>query len=292
MTLAERIKKARGTRLTQKELADAVGVSQPMISKLERGVTGETSLLIRIARVTGVRPEWLESEEGPMNATPAIEPAPRVAPDAILPARLHTARLAHRYEVADAARVVGVTPERWEAWERGEDLPPPPRLAIIAGALGVPLHELTGGAPDATNIVPIQRNPFAVSRRIPLVTLVQAGHWTEIRETLPEDVGWLEAEDVSPDAFAVKVAGDSMEPTFPEGTTLIVDPAARTPDLFGMLGRYVIARLPDTNEATFKRLVRDAGRYMLKAINPAYPIIFVTSECEIVGVVVQSRQDW
>lgn len=75
MTLAERIKKARGNRLTQKELADAVGVSQPMISKLERGVTGETSLLIRIAKATGVRPEWLESEEGPMDAAPAT-PAP------------------------------------------------------------------------------------------------------------------------------------------------------------------------------------------------------------------------
>lgn len=270
-------------------LHERTGLSKKAAGKwLNAEAMPETKRIEGLAKLLNVDARWLLSGQGVAPEDDNKQPSRQTT---TLPARLHAARLARRYEVADAARVTGVTPERWEAWERGEDLPPPPRLAIIAGALGVPLHELTGGEPSHANVVPVVRNPFATSRRIPLVSSVQAGNWTEVRGHLPEDVKWLEAEDVSPDAFAVKVEGDSMEPAFPEGTTLIVDPAARTQDMINMIGRYVIARLPDTNEATFKRLVRDAGRYMLKAINPAYPIIFVTGECEIVGVVVQARQD-
>ncbi len=55
-------------------------------------------------------------------------------------------------------------------------------------------------------------------------------------------------------------------------------------------GKLVVAKLPDSNEATFKKLVSDGGKLFLKPLNPAYRIEEFTEECRIVGVVVQATQ--
>lgn len=47
--------------------------------------------------------------------------------------------------------------------------------------------------------------------------------------------------------------------------------------------------LSDTNEATFKKLVIDAGRKYLKPLNPNYRTIEINGNCEIVGVVRQIK---
>lgn len=65
-----RLRHARKRRdnMPQMALAKAVGVTQPSISDLESGETKEVSgpLLIRIAKVLRVRPEWLVTGEQPM----------------------------------------------------------------------------------------------------------------------------------------------------------------------------------------------------------------------------------
>lgn len=90
-TLASRLKKARNyARLTQAQLSERSGVKQQMISKLELGQSFETSKLVELAIACGVRPEWLATEQGEMEA-PAIasdsnaEPAPRLAPPRRIP---------------------------------------------------------------------------------------------------------------------------------------------------------------------------------------------------------------
>lgn len=67
MTLADRIKAAR-TRagLNQPALSSLSGVKQQVISKLERGIQKETADIVKIAKACGVRPEWLDAEDGPM----------------------------------------------------------------------------------------------------------------------------------------------------------------------------------------------------------------------------------
>lgn len=66
-TLAARIKRARKhAGLNQTELAERVGLSQQQISSLETGAAEETTALVKIARVCGVNPFWLDSGEGAM----------------------------------------------------------------------------------------------------------------------------------------------------------------------------------------------------------------------------------
>ena len=85
MELSERVKVARShAGLKQPELAKLAGVTQAVISNLERGVAGSSKKLPKIARVCGVRVDWLTMESGPMLDDPAtvqahgsdVEPGP------------------------------------------------------------------------------------------------------------------------------------------------------------------------------------------------------------------------
>lgn len=68
-----------------------------------------------------------------------------------------------------------------------------------------------------------------------------------------------------------------------EGTLILVDTEADAKP-----GKLVVAKLGDSNEATFKKLVEDGGRRYLKPLNPAYPTEACAENCRIVGVVVRA----
>lgn len=143
-------------------------------------------------------------------------------------------------------------------------------------------------------IVGDQSNISAINQRfgkIPLISWVQAGAWCEaISNTEIYDAdSWLSCPvPISEHGYALKVHGDSMTNpgpgrSYPAGCIIFVDPEAET-----KTGDRVIARVPRTNEATFKILVEDAGRQFLRPINPQYPIIDITEETHICGKVVGS----
>ncbi|MBE5254551.1 XRE family transcriptional regulator [Mixta mediterraneensis] len=67
MTFSERLGLAmKEAGLTQGGLAEAVGMAQPSIWKLVSGGAKGSKRSIDLARVLGVRPEWLASGDGPM----------------------------------------------------------------------------------------------------------------------------------------------------------------------------------------------------------------------------------
>lgn len=67
MTLSERIQIARKqARLTQKELADRVGISQTAIHKLECGRSKSSRRTVAMALTCGVDPIWLDTGRGDM----------------------------------------------------------------------------------------------------------------------------------------------------------------------------------------------------------------------------------
>ncbi len=79
MTLSERVKTARKQAdLTQKELADRVGVSQTAIHKLESGRSVSSRRTVSIALTCGVDPIWLDTGRGEMSligSTPGMTQA-------------------------------------------------------------------------------------------------------------------------------------------------------------------------------------------------------------------------
>lgn len=127
--------------------------------------------------------------------------------------------------------------------------------------------------------------------KVPLISWVQAGAWCEAISNVEsyDADSWLSCPvPISKNGYALKVHGDSMTNpgpgrSYPAGCIIFVDPEVET-----KTGDRVIARVPRTNEATFKVLVEDAGRQFLRPINPQYPIINITEETHICGKVVGS----
>jgi SOS-response transcriptional repressor LexA len=89
--------------------------------------------------------------------------------------------------------------------------------------------------------------------------------------------------------YALRVRGDSMtnpngDPTFPDGCIIVVEPdAIDTPDK--LVGSLVIVRRHGDDEATFKKLVRDGGKFLLRPLNPQYPMLELEEGDTLCGVV-------
>ena len=127
--------------------------------------------------------------------------------------------------------------------------------------------------------------------KVPLISWVKAGAWCEAFTNIDlndQDV-WISCPvNISKSGYALKVIGDSMtnpgpDRSYPSGCIIFVDP-----EIEASTGDRVIARVPRTNEVTFKILVSDAGRQYLRPINPQYPIIDITEETFICGKIVGS----
>jgi phage repressor protein C with HTH and peptisase S24 domain len=138
-------------------------------------------------------------------------------------------------------------------------------LAKVLDATGASLETFTALVTGSSRLMGSVRPP----RRIPLLGLAQAGQdgffddagfpvggsWDEV--SLPE-VG-------DPHAYALEIAGDSMEPVFRDGDMVVVSPSAPI-----RRGDRVVAKTL-AGEVLAKQLARrSAKRVELKSLNPAH----------------------
>jgi len=80
--------------------------------------------------------------------------------------------------------------------------------------------------------------------------------------------------------FALRVIGDEMEPEFPDGCILIIDPAGHCQH-----GSFVIAQHDGGH--IFRQLEIKKNRYTLKALKDGIELISIESKSNVIGVVVQ-----
>lgn len=153
---------------------------------------------------------------------------------------------------------------------------------VLASALSVSPGELLFGAPDNADFI------MPGLRPVPVVSYVQAGMFTEAYNINTSG----EAEELvyfdgpaSDLLFALRVKGDSMEPEFKEGDTIIVDPTVEPHP-----GEFVVAKNGD-NEATFKKYrEKSGGGFELVPLNTDYSIIDSSQQdVVIIGTVVEHR---
>lgn len=164
-------------------------------------------------------------------------------------------------------------------------------LRLIAQALGCSVVDFFAAeGPAAGNIEPA---PLG-TRRIPLIDYVQAGHMAEVCNpyTVGDASEWLMTEsELSANAFALRIKGDSMLPDFTEGDVVIVDPAVNP-----YPGSFVVAKNGE-NEATFKKYrprginERGVDVFELVPLNDDYPSIRSDLVAvNIIGTMVEHRR--
>jgi repressor LexA len=106
---------------------------------------------------------------------------------------------------------------------------------------------------DGSRETPIIKAPITPGRLIPIINKVAAGYPTDFND-LDYPVGiadeYLRCPDVhDPNAFAVRVVGDSMEPKFHQGDIIIFSPKVEVRN-----GDDCFVRLATPHETIFKRV--------------------------------------
>lgn len=194
--------------------------------------------------------------------------------------------------LAEISGVPQPTIQRFLKGTHGE--PRSATIKKIAKGFGLSEAELRGfQIQDTKGYINTEPGPDIVGR-VPLISWVQAGSWAEVIDNyLPGQAEeWrLTTAKCSKNAFALRVKGDSMtnpngSPSIPEGYIIIVDPQRQANN-----GDLIVARLDDSMEATFKKLVIDGGLRYLKPLNPAYPVIQINGNCTIIGKVIKVELD-
>ena len=142
-------------------------------------------------------------------------------------------------------------------------------VAKVLDATGASLEAFTAlvsGARALASNSAVRNAP----RRIPLIGFAQAGGDGFFDDGgYPVGGGWDEValpEIGDPNAYALEVSGDSMEPVFRDGDMVIVSPAAPI-----RRGDRVVVRTA-SGEVMAKQLARrSARRIELRSLNPAHP---------------------
>ncbi|MBS0643586.1 MAG: helix-turn-helix transcriptional regulator [Acetobacteraceae bacterium] len=144
-------------------------------------------------------------------------------------------------------------------------------LAKVLDATGASLEAFTA---LVTGARALSSNPGAaarnVTRRVPLIGLAQAGGEGYFDDGgYPVGGGWDEVslpEIADPNAYALEISGDSMEPVYRDGDLVIVSPSAPI-----RRGDRVVVRTQG-GEVMAKQLARrSARRVELKSLNPEHP---------------------
>jgi len=136
---------------------------------------------------------------------------------------------------------------------------------LASPTLGEPISKY-GTSPGSESNVELAE--MAKPRReIPVYTFVQAGMATDYQgmPTYWDDKIGYDGRDK--DAFALRVAGDSMEPAFPAGTIITVEPA-HPPHA----GQLVVAKIKE--EGVVFKLYHPSADFStatLTSYNPLYP---------------------
>lgn len=167
-------------------------------------------------------------------------------------------------------------------------IPDPAVLMKIAQRLGVTTDWLLTG--KGATALTIAEEPVTYGRTrarlIPLLTFVQAGALTSSLDPLPYAGAaeeYISASVKGDRCIALRVRGESMLPEFREKDIIVIDLEQREPQS----GDYVVARVDEKEEATFKLYLKKRDGTVLKPLNDAYKEIPFVPDHRIVGKVVR-----
>ncbi|HUU18240.1 MAG TPA: S24 family peptidase [Sedimentisphaerales bacterium] len=218
MSLGQIIRKKREQlNLTLDEVSNRIGFSKPYLSTIETGKVKNPpsdELLTRLEKM-------LEFEPGLLLHIAHIEGLP--------------ADVRQEYESAEAES------QKWRQ--------------IVKNLVDekVDASRLTELLAESDLNIEQDRLPLAAGRLVPVINKVSAGYPSDFND-LDYPVGiaddYIRCPDMhDPNAFAVRVVGDSMEPKFHEGDIVIFSPAAEVHN-----GDDCFVRFAMPHETTFKRV--------------------------------------
>ncbi|MDP9037812.1 MAG: XRE family transcriptional regulator [Acidobacteriota bacterium] len=203
-------------------------------------------------------------------------------------ARIRERRTRMGWTIQKLAAIAGLDQSFVSRMERGKTSYTAESLLKIAGAFAVDIPTLYSSV--KSNVEPAP----ADWRRVPVLDYVQAGRWTGVM-LQTSDMEMSEfvtaAIEHSPSTFALRIRGDSMEPTFRAGDIVLIDPT-----IHPRPGDFVVAT-EEGGEATFKKYrvagLNSEGKSVFELIplNENYaPLRSDHQHIQLVGTMVEHRR--
>jgi len=162
-------------------------------------------------------------------------------------------------------------------------------LKPIADFFDVSLDQLKGKSPlpDSAVDMGLPTITKAKAKEVPII------EWNEVEPYLsnPEAFNANELAFADPklseETFAITLPDSSMEPYFPKGSLLILDPKKPAKDRC-----FVLAKIAESDTLIFRQLLVDGEHQYLKPLNPdlnAFPMRLLKGSDTILGVMVEFR---
>ncbi len=173
--------------------------------------------------------------------------------------RLRAWREGNRFDLDAAARLLGVSGNYLYTIERGVHAPSAPLLSRF--------EEVVRGLSFFT--------APEITRRVPIVSWVQAGRFTCYEELPPAWQEWTDCLCPDPNAFAVRVVGESMMPGYPPGNLAICMPGFPPRN-----NKLAVAKITD-GSVTFKTVSfrgEHPERFRFVPMNPQFDSMVVRRE--------------
>jgi len=204
--------------------------------------------------------------------------------------RLRSARETKELDQATLAQKMGIATRTLQRWEKGEQVPDGVAITRLAKATGVqPMWLLTGDGemyplplrPDNVYALPLAARRASRLVDLPLVSAVPAGKVATMFH--PDHVDdYVTVDDIKdPQAFALKVKGNSMAPRIEDGDVVIV-----SPQMEARSGDICVVRV--NGEDTLKKVKFEGNYIHLVPLNPDFdPVTVKKREVNFVWKVVK-----
>lgn len=178
--------------------------------------------------------------------------------------RLKEARGAIGLSQPELAKKAGVVPGTIGNIESGARKSPRELLAI-AKALGVRAEWLKDGTEPRHPAEAVLAGRPRITRRTPVVgtaKLGDDGYYEELEHPTGDGDGWVEGHTTDPEAYALRVKGDSMHPAIRHGWFVVVAPNGRcTP------GEYVAIALTNGKKMVKELVIERADEVVIESVN-------------------------
>lgn len=187
---------------------------------------------------------------------------------------------------ADLANKLDVAPTAISAWEVGRNKPLMDKIEQMSTLFNVKKSDLLGDEIDTpTNLVPISRASIV---SIPILGTIKCGQPILAEDNITGYREELSDRLPSGNLFYLRSQGDSMLPTIPEGSLVLIREQPTVE-----YGEVAAVLVNGDTEATLKRVKKQGDIVMLIADNPDYPPYIITDDnpARIIGKAVQVSVD-
>jgi len=162
-------------------------------------------------------------------------------------------------------------------------------LKPIADFFDISLDQLKGETPLPDSVVDLGLPTITKikAKEIPVVNWKDIETYLDNPETYTTDEHVFADPTLSHDTFAITLSDSSMEPYFPKGSLLILDPTKPTKDRC-----FVLVKITESNTLVFRQLLIDGEHQYLKPLNPdlnTFPMRLLNDNDKTLGVMAEFR---